>query len=279
MDLGLTCVQAKVYLTLMKLRNPTVKMISKISNVVSQDVYRIMPRLQKLGLAEKILTKPTRYRATTINDALHILLQKQTEEQAKLQKKTLWLLNKFQENDQRNVLQEEEPPLNVIAEKKLLYQSLKKQSHMAQRSIDICAPIQGCNILLFNLHHALHRAMGRGVKIRVLAANFKNANFENTAVLRVAHALQANQLFEMRCFFATFPSGISIFDDREVTMAIGERGMPSLRTANQGVVNLASSYFNEMWSKNKQNQVRDTQTEAATVQTEKIVTVFNRLSN
>jgi sugar-specific transcriptional regulator TrmB len=53
MDLGLTCVQAKVYLTLIKLRNPTVKMISKISNVVSQDVYRIMPRLQKLGLAGK----------------------------------------------------------------------------------------------------------------------------------------------------------------------------------------------------------------------------------
>jgi sugar-specific transcriptional regulator TrmB len=264
-DLGLTSVQAKVYLTLINLGSTTVKIISKASSIVSQDIYRIMPQLQKLGLAEKILTKPTRYRATPLNDGLHILLQKRTEEQAELQKKALWLFNTFQEKDPRNVLQEEESHLNIIAEKKLLYKNLKNQSRMAQKCIDICAPIQGCNILLFNLHRDLTKAMERGVKIRVLAENF-----DETAVLRVAHALKENQLFEMKYFFPTFPSGISIFDDQEVTMAIGERGLPSLRTANPGVVKLAISYFNEMWRKSHQNQVKDTQKEICKVQTERL---------
>jgi DNA polymerase III alpha subunit len=55
MDLGLTLLQAKIYLALSKTGKATIKTISKASNSARQDIYRIMPTLQKLGLAEKII--------------------------------------------------------------------------------------------------------------------------------------------------------------------------------------------------------------------------------
>ncbi|MCW4047841.1 MAG: hypothetical protein NWE99_09855 [Candidatus Bathyarchaeota archaeon] len=53
MGLGLTLLQAKTYLALATLGKADVKMISKASNVARQDIYRVMPVLQKLGLGKK----------------------------------------------------------------------------------------------------------------------------------------------------------------------------------------------------------------------------------
>jgi len=75
MGFGLTLLQAKIYLNLVKLEKADVKTLSKASNVARQDIYRIMLTLQKLGLTEKIIAKPTMYKATPIKEGLSILLQ------------------------------------------------------------------------------------------------------------------------------------------------------------------------------------------------------------
>jgi sugar-specific transcriptional regulator TrmB len=64
MDLGLTSLQAKTYLALVTLGKANVQTIAKASNVARQDVYQVMPTLQKLGLGEKIIAKPIIYEAT-----------------------------------------------------------------------------------------------------------------------------------------------------------------------------------------------------------------------
>jgi sugar-specific transcriptional regulator TrmB len=52
--LGLTLCQARVYLALARSGMSTAKTISKVSKVTREDIYRIMPTLQKLGLVENI---------------------------------------------------------------------------------------------------------------------------------------------------------------------------------------------------------------------------------
>ena len=52
MDLGLTSRQAKIFMTLLQNRNCTAKMISQISKVTREDVYRIMPKLEKKEVFE-----------------------------------------------------------------------------------------------------------------------------------------------------------------------------------------------------------------------------------
>ena len=92
----LTLLQAKTYLNIAKLEKADVKTLSKASNVARQDIYRIMPRLQKLGLTEKIIAKPTMYKATPIKEGLSILLQNKKKEIAELQTKKTSLIKTFQ---------------------------------------------------------------------------------------------------------------------------------------------------------------------------------------
>lgn len=50
--LGLTVVQAKIYIANIDTGPATAKQISKVAKVAREDVYRVMPSLQTLGLTK-----------------------------------------------------------------------------------------------------------------------------------------------------------------------------------------------------------------------------------
>ncbi len=54
LGLGLTVNQAKVYLAILKLEKSSVSQIAKLSKVRREDVYRILPSLEILGLIERL---------------------------------------------------------------------------------------------------------------------------------------------------------------------------------------------------------------------------------
>jgi sugar-specific transcriptional regulator TrmB len=74
-NLGLTIVQARTYLALAKLGTATIKTISKSANIARQNMYNVMPALQQKGLIEKVITTPTMYKATPMQEGLEILLR------------------------------------------------------------------------------------------------------------------------------------------------------------------------------------------------------------
>ena len=51
--LGLTPNQAKVYQTILKLGNVAVGQIAKSTSVRREDVYKVLPALEKMGLSRK----------------------------------------------------------------------------------------------------------------------------------------------------------------------------------------------------------------------------------
>jgi sugar-specific transcriptional regulator TrmB len=77
LGLGLSLNQARVYLAILKLEKTTVGQVAKASKVRREDVYRILPTLEKLGLVERLLGKPTEVRATFISDALTLLVKEE----------------------------------------------------------------------------------------------------------------------------------------------------------------------------------------------------------
>jgi len=67
-ELGLTLNQARIYVALLHSEKPvTAKEISKITDITRQDVYRILPNLQKTGLLEKTITAPAMFKARGID--------------------------------------------------------------------------------------------------------------------------------------------------------------------------------------------------------------------
>jgi sugar-specific transcriptional regulator TrmB len=89
---GLTLNEARVFLALTLLGTANVKKISKSSNVAREAVYRVLPRLQKLGLVEKEISRPTRFSALTLDDAVTVLLALRNRETRDLQEKAKVLL-------------------------------------------------------------------------------------------------------------------------------------------------------------------------------------------
>ena len=96
--LGLTVLQAKVYLTLVNQKKATIKKISQISGVARQEIYRVICELQERGLVEKVIAKPTEYIPVPIQDGIKILVDRKHKESSESNKKAMKLLKKYKNN-------------------------------------------------------------------------------------------------------------------------------------------------------------------------------------
>src|SRR4030066_453928 len=118
LGLGLTLNQAKVYLAVIKLQKTTVGQVANFSKVRREDVYRILPSLEKMGLIIRLLGKPTEIRATRVSDALSLLV---AEEKGKADERLVGMrgiVQKLSLKDWKQPLPEKEDIYILVAEKK-----------------------------------------------------------------------------------------------------------------------------------------------------------------
>ena len=103
-DLGLSRIQAKIYLALLKLGiDSKAVSIFKYSGVARQDVYRVLCELQQIGIVEKIISKPVRFRAIEPKKAVALLLKKRRTLSLILTRKRKSLSNEQQLFTQKNI--------------------------------------------------------------------------------------------------------------------------------------------------------------------------------
>jgi sugar-specific transcriptional regulator TrmB len=250
MDLGLTCLQAKTYLALTALEKADAKKISKISNVARQDIYRIIPALEKLGLAEKIIATPTLYKATPLKEGSLFLLQKRTNEHTALQQKIKLLVSNDDEGRNINAnVHEETSQFIVTSEEKLFKKKMDKAISEAQLSQDTILPSDGIKKALFYQFQLFKRAMERAVKIRIITERSEGKPTRNE------QAIKKNPLFELKYNSTPIPVVMVIFDNKEVNINIADRDkiVPSLWTNSSIVVKLAENYFENMWNNTQIN--------------------------
>lgn len=245
MGLGLTSLQAKTYLTLAKLGKAEVRTISKASNAARQDIYRIIPTLQKMGLAEKIIATPTIYKATPLEKGLSTLLQQKIEENDELQEKTNALINSFEENTAEIAFKEDRLQFIITSEESLFRKRITEATNVAQTSNDVILTSEGLRAMLFHQRQNLKRAMKKGVKIRVIAEKPENKQLIN----RTTKALEENSFFKLKYISVPPQICMAIFDNKEVNIRISNGVVPSFWSNNPNIVNLAISYFDKLWNK------------------------------
>ena len=105
--LGLTVNQAKAYLALVKLGSASAKDISEISNIAQQDIYRVMPLLEKLGLVEKLVASPNLFKANSPEQALSVLLKYREKENSILHGEALRLIEELNQNTENTANKQE----------------------------------------------------------------------------------------------------------------------------------------------------------------------------
>jgi sugar-specific transcriptional regulator TrmB len=242
-ELGLTILQAKIYVTLTKLGKADARTISKQSNVVREEIYRIMPELEKIGLAEKTLTRPTLYKATLLKDGLGILIQRKAEETCRLQKKTRNIIQNLKGESFRRNSNEENLGFIITSEKLLFRKRFETNIQMTRFEINVITSGFLFRQMVFNHSKSIAKALERGVNIRVITEET-----EDETIPEHVRELMKNRFFKIKYLFSPSLVTMAVFDDKEVNVCISSEIVPNLWSNNPAIVKLTAGYFKQIWN-------------------------------
>lgn len=246
-QLGLTVNQARVYLALANRGFVGAKEISRISNIAKQDVYRVMPQLQKLGLVEKLIASPNLFKANQPEQALSVLLEHKEKETSVLHNEALTLIDKLNQKTKNTATKENAFQFSIITGKKAIIARSRKA--IAEANDSICV-ITRWTYSIKNKRYFLalsKRAFNRDVKLRFILYLHET---EVDPFLRNMQYLIEDSRFDVRLLFAGEPISFSVFDKEQVFFST-QKGIlgnvPILWSNNPNFAALAKNYFDMLW--------------------------------
>ncbi|MDR0371980.1 MAG: hypothetical protein LBI79_00215 [Nitrososphaerota archaeon] len=246
-ELGLTINQTRVYLALLKLGTAS-KAISifKVSGVARQDIYRVLRELQRLGIVEKVITKPTRFRAAEPKKATAILIEKKKENFHELNRRAeefVLICEKYTPSTNYH----EKDQIVLITEKQSIIHKIQESLERTQNTVDSLTPSMEALPWLASVEESIKIAKDKGVKIRWITKKTSNDKNE-TKLLMYSDQHKAKLEDTMPPPRAQFV----IFDEKEIILSFEEGNFaetPVLWTNSSSVIVLAKNYFETYWNK------------------------------
>lgn len=247
---GLTVKQAKVYLALVSLGTAPVGEISKLSTVRREEVYRILPKLERMGLIEKTLTAPVKLKATSIENALSILIREE-EERAKnklieLTSKKKEFLEHYRAGSKDKLGNGEQ--FSIISEKAVGLGKIETLMDSAQTEIEYVVSRQKLLQFLKFFAMSLRDVVAKGVKIKIIS-NTPHGEDEIPKV--VNQTLHSGKSVSIR-YLDNLPNHFLIIDSNQVLEATNTSGFladnPLLWSNNLPHVMVYKKLFDELWN-------------------------------
>ena len=246
-SLGLTFIQAKAYLTLIQLGRAKAGEIHKNAGVARQDIYRVLEKLQEIGLIEKVVCSPIEFIPTPLSNGLTMLVERKRTELEETAKKAEKIKERiFTSNiSEREVLSQQ-----VIAtiEKEVLNIKTRKAFETASQSIDYvcrCKPFINGGLELIE---ETKKANRRGVKGRTVVERPESS----LTIPKPIQKLIQNHALELRIIDSIPFIALGIIDKKEIIfMPSPQRTTQAITywSKNLGFAELANNYFETMWNK------------------------------
>lgn len=246
--LGLTIRQAEVYLTIVKLGQPTVKSIAQTLQIARAEVYRATPELQKLGLIKKIVTTPISFRATPLSEGLSILLEHNAEKHKEIRAKSEQFLRNFK-NCNREKPSQENFHYRLTSGFKAERREFSKGLRELQTSSDGMFFWRGILFVICSNFENYRDALKRGVKFRYIV-NIP----EDEKMPQIIQTLKETGSFEVKSASIVPKVGIDILDKKNAHIITATNADDSenaeievLRSNYPAVVALFQDYFELKW--------------------------------
>jgi sugar-specific transcriptional regulator TrmB len=242
-DLGLTLVQAKIFLSLAQTGTIDAKTISHLSKVTRPDVYRALTKLQEAGLIEKEITRPTLYRTIPTEDAFALLMENQSRKHKELKVKTANLARKYKKSNQNSFSNRSN--FVFVPSREALIKSLKKAIDNSQRTIDVSTSCNRLSHAGYSLYENMQKAWDRGVKGRAvidccgeMSESFKKFWRPPWAEIKYVPIIPRTVM--------------AMYDKREVFVFTKPKAQlnesPALWSNVPSLVAMADDYFEILWS-------------------------------
>jgi len=257
---GLTVNQAKVYIALVRFRVASVAKIAQLSKVRREEIYRMLPKLEQLGLVERILGKPTKYRSIPLEEALSLLIKRQQEvistKISKLTEKRAEILEQVKSLEAKRLVAEEETRFVLISDREQALRKIVSMMENAKREIAVAVSWDEFRYAYINYADTFKKAVGKGVKARALT-EINEVDDLTMEILREAESLRDN--VELR-HADHLSSHIVIIDDKEVIVGTFIRPTmerhADLWTNDPAYINAMKTFFDRLWQESVDVQFR-----------------------
>jgi sugar-specific transcriptional regulator TrmB len=248
LGLGLSLNQARVYLAVLKLEKTTVGQVAKFSKVRREEIYRILPALEKMGLIERLLGKPTEIRATFISDALTFLV---AEEKRKSDERLLGMKSTVKKLSLKEWAQqppEEESIFILIPDKKAILAKTSGLIGDSRKEVALIADKTRILPVLSRFSDEWKRGIRSGVQIRlILEGDSPDASLKEK-VKKLIGGVSVQVKFHCEPL-----NHFIMSDDKEALITTSkESGLgesPSLWTNNSNLIGVLRTGFESDWKK------------------------------
>lgn len=244
MELGLTLLQAKVYLGLVQTGTANVREIAQVSKVARPDVYRILSKLHEFGLIDYVIAKPSLFRAIPTQIALKVLMHHKTQKHKELKTKTTALIHKYNKKNNHDLLQADSKFVYVPS-KEALISKLKKAIDSTQESIDASTSCKRFTYACYILGRRLKNAWNRDVKGRVVI----NSTEQNQPAL-IKECWRAPWA-DIR-YTPTVPRTVMVMYDKKEVFIFTKpesnlKDSPALWSNDPSLLAMAEDFFELLW--------------------------------
>lgn len=250
-DFGLTFNQALVYLSIVQSKTTSVNRIAQDTKLYRQDIYKMMPKLQKMGLVAKIFGKPAKFEALPIEIALGNLLaikRKETEGRIlRLSANMNTLTEELRQHQARRISQQEEPNFSLLTTDLEIGNRFDAAFENARKEFSVVTTPELAPLVVSKIREQTSALAGRGIRTRVIIDSSADADTKNllekldpTNKFLISKQVSDANLLPYR-----------IFDDREVLIIItrGDKsGLPYfLWTDAPDIVKFYRKNFERLW--------------------------------
>lgn len=253
---GFTTNQAKVYLSIVQSGPISAGKISKITQLHRQDIYKIIPKLEKKGLITKTIGKPFKIQAIPLKTALYQLVSNEREKSNKkiesLESSLKDLIDSLKEQpkceeDARFTLLTTDDSIRNRAN--LSFAGLRKEVKLVTNLELLLAP-------LTKLHEFITLLSERKTKTLLLAVTPEDIE----TVSRTIEKLQPHQsYFTAKHIGRSILKHYLIMDRKEVWIATEQKtesGFPCiLWTNDKNIVQAYEENFDISWSHSGANRI------------------------
>ncbi len=268
-DFGLTLNQAKVYMATVRLGLASIGTISKISRVRREDVYRMLPKLERMGLTERILGKPIKIRALPLNNALALLVkheqEKANKKMSELMVKKEEFLKHFKTYNKRIMREDEDTRFSLISGKAAFLAKTASLLKRAQSEIDIASSRTKLIQFIPTYAEPIRRALKRHVKIRIVT---ELPEEEDRLPRIIEERISPSASVKLK-YAETLPSNFMVFDKEEMMIATSIDATltenTSLWTNSRSLIAPFQRDFEDIWHTSMNSASLKIETEAERV--------------
>jgi sugar-specific transcriptional regulator TrmB len=247
--LGLNGVQARAYLTLLRIGPSKAKEVAKASNIARPDIYRTISKLQELSLVEKIITTPARFKAVPIAEAMTMLFRRKERENSKIRKNAANMVARYKENgDPTAASRTENDQFILIPKKEPIVVNTKSLAETTQETICYVIPLKKLLPLMINYSEIFHNAIERKVKIMIITEKPENEEH----LMKRINELNKSSNFELRMVTSPITVHFGIFDNQKILLSTSAKSQfseaPAIFSNNPDIIDLATNYFETEWT-------------------------------